>query len=131
MRICQNLERKNHENFPVILFDLDLPGDNYFDGACDMELVIACLSGVFVGGGAVGLFSYLRQMQMRIAELEKKNEEIRKANKNHLPFQTAEELEHAKAAWILLQDDLQFKQSIIDNLGAHLDKARENKRITP
>lgn len=65
----------------------------------------------------------------RLTAVEEENRKLKEANRKHLPINTIEDLEHAKAAFILLEQELQDKRMILENLGAWLDRARENKRV--
>lgn len=89
-----------------------------------MESVIILL----VGLCALLLLREYQRSEERLKSMERRIAKLERANKNNLPFRTAEEIEHAKAGLILLQNELDFKQSLVDNISAHLDMARENKR---
>ena len=94
-------------------------------------IALVFVLGLVIGCASTALYYQRRALEARVAELEKQNEKALAANRDHLPFKTAEEIENATAAFILLQHELDFKQSLMDNLGAHLRKARENKRVSP
>ena len=78
-------------------------------------IALVFLLGVVAGCASTALYYQRKALEARVADLESQ----------------AEEIEHATAAFILLQNEMEFKQSLMDNLGAHLLKARENKRVSP
>lgn len=81
------------ENFTVIPvichFDWDIRfgGDMYQNYSWELIFIL----GVLIGCAATALYFQRKMLEDRVSELEKQNEKIRAANKNRLPFQTAED----------------------------------------
>lgn len=87
---------------------------------------------VFAAGMLFREFQHMREtvqgLKAENEALRAKVEALETANRKHLPVDKLEDLEHAKAAWIALVSDLEVKQTLVDNLGAWLDRAREDRR---
>lgn len=93
-----------------------------------MENLVTIFGTVFVMLGFFWLYERDQAQKRQIEALKIENEKLREASRKHLPYQTLEDLEHAKAAWVLLVNELEFKENIVNNLGAFLDRARADKR---
>ena len=91
-------------------------------------VLIVFLFGVLIGIGVTALYADRRDLARRLSDLEAANRKLMDANRKHLPLNTMEDLEHAKAAWILAAQEIEDKRLIMENLGAWLDLARQNKR---
>lgn len=93
-----------------------------------MDNLATVLATVLVMLSGFWLYETYQRQQREIKSLKEENQKLKDANRKHLPYQTLEDLEHAKAAWILLNEELTIKNAIVDNLGTYLDRARADKR---
>ena len=93
-----------------------------------METIVTSLATAFVMLGIFGIHEVYQRKKREIAALQAENQKLKEASRKHLPYQTLEDLEHAKAAWILLMNELEIKETIAQNLGTFLDRARADKR---
>lgn len=101
-----------------------------------MEQAFTILATAMVMFSGFFLYEQFRRLWSQIADLNRVIEGLKAENakleeassKRHLPYRTLEDLEHAKAAWIALDDELQIKRALLDNLGVWIDRAREDKR---
>lgn len=91
---------------------------------------------LFAMGGA-GLASFIwmahwvSMLKAQITERDAKIERLREAQRKHLPYSTAEDLEHAMAALIMLQSKSQYENTLLDNAMEWMRKAREGKQVAP
>lgn len=85
-----------------------------------MSLIAVFASGVGVAS-FVWMYVMLVEARQRIAKLEE-------ANKSHLPFNVAKEIESATAAMLMIESEANFKVELIQNALEHLRQAREDRR---
>jgi hypothetical protein len=104
------------------------------------KVIIALFLGIMIGGAATGMYVHYVAQQKRLAEIEERNSEQQleidllkeKLSKpGSVPYQTREEIEHAMAGLILFQSDLEYKQTVVQNISEHLKRARGNGRVRP
>lgn len=76
-----------------------------------------------------GILWGLRGLQKDVERHDGDIKELQdKAKKpSSLPYQTRDELEHAMAALIILDSELDFKKSLVENVAAHIKNARNPK----
>ncbi len=86
-----------------------------------MDHGIALFAAGVAAASMVWLIVMLREARERITKLEA-------ANKSHLPFHTASEIENATAALLLLESQKNFDLEYIENALSHLRQAREDRR---
>lgn len=79
----------------------------------------------------MALFGELRQLKNnqvaltdRVTKLESTNEKLSEANPKRINYKTLEELEHLWVALDVMEREIDFDKSLIDNAKAHLFKAR-------
>jgi hypothetical protein len=89
-------------------------------GMARMDTLIIAACSFTAGIGLSGLVFYIRDLKKRITALED-------ANAKHLPFVTAEEIEHGIGALLpmLFEEDLRHER--IENALAHFQRARGGK----
>lgn len=90
----------------------------------DLSFIVAfiiLISGLGIGGLAVGLFATICALTRRVKELEQASD------RRHLPYKVADEIEDATAAILKLEHEMQFRKELIENALNHLRKARNNK----
>lgn len=100
-----------------------------------MEYLATVLGTVLVMLSGFWLWEHFRKqareieaVKVEIQKLKDENEKLMQANRSHLPYNTAEELENVLAGIVVLRQDLDIKTTILDNIEAHAKMARENKR---
>lgn len=80
---------------------------------------------IFSAGAALATIIWmtvlLKEARERITKLEE-------ANKTHLPFHAAKEIENATATLLLLESQKNFDLEYIENALSHLRQAREDRR---
>lgn len=93
-----------------------------------MDQIATITSTVFVMLSGFALYLRFDRQRREIETLKAENEKLRSANRTHLPYNTAEEIEHLLAAVVLLKSDLEVKATLVENIEAHAKMARENRR---
>lgn len=86
-----------------------------------MDHGIALFAAGVAAASMVWLIVMLREARERITKLEA-------ANKSHLPFHTASEIENATAELLLLESQKSLELEYVTSVLAHLRKAREDRR---
>ncbi|MGA2504232.1 MAG: hypothetical protein ABSG01_09100 [Anaerolineales bacterium] len=80
-------------------------------------VLAALVAGIYIGK----TYAEFKSMRERIAVLE--------ANEaKHLPYKTADEIEHAEAAIIKAIREVRFDNELLDNALAHLQHARDGNK---
>lgn len=93
-----------------------------------IEQAFTVLATILVMMGIFSLRDMYQKLKRENEALKTENQKLKEASRKHLPYQTLEDLEHAKAAWVLLNEELTIKNAIVDNLGTYIDRARADKR---
>jgi len=83
-------------------------------------IVLSVLSAV-MGAGVLRLWQEFKAMKQKLAKLQEAND------KRHLPYKSAEALEHALAALDVAIEDAQYKKDYLENSRAWVIKARKNE----
>lgn len=86
--------------------------------------VFTLLVGLVSGWAISKALAYLRQTENRLSALEQTVQDLQKAQAKHLPYKTADEIEHATAALMKLKFESDFRADIIENALNHLQIAR-------
>jgi len=103
-----------------------------------MDKVIILSLGILIGGAATGMYAHYVAQQKRLAEIEKTNQDQQNeiallkeklSKPGSLPYQTREELEHSMAGLILLENELNFKRDLLENVMSHIRNARGNGKV--
>ena len=93
-----------------------------------IESVVTALATAFVMLGGFGLYERDQRQKREVEALKAENQKLKDANRKNLPYNTAEELEHLLATIVVLEQDLDIKTTLLQNIKAHALLARENKR---
>jgi hypothetical protein len=80
-------------------------------------LLSAFVAGLIIGSGAIYLYLTIKHQEERIRQLEQ-------ASAKHLPYKSADAIEDATAVLIAAKSELDLKVAYVDNILAHLQKAR-------
>jgi hypothetical protein len=87
-------------------------------------VVISAICGGLSVYIAMRLSSYVQALEKMVRELADTVRAQGECNKKHIPYITAEEIEHAIAVALWLQQEVDRKQDLLNNLLFHLQKAR-------
>jgi hypothetical protein len=84
--------------------------------------------GLLAGWSLYHLRTHLHRTESRLSGLEATLEKLQEAQAKHLPYRTADEIEHATAALLKLKFEQDFRAEMIENALAHLHLARSGNK---
>lgn len=88
-----------------------------------LPYVLLAILVAFIGGIAIATLYHT------IQDLRREVRELKAANAQRLPYAAAESIENASAGLVRLKAELDFKQSLVDNVLGHLGNARNPGKV--
>ena len=88
------------------------------------NFVVGLIAGIILTAGIGGLGITIRNLMLRVAQLEADKAKLADAKTKRIPYEVAEDLENAMAAADVLEDEYRRGLAIIGNEKAWIAKAR-------